>query len=175
MRQHSPNSFFDNSFGQTCLQFGKSFCFHAARSSRVAAIDFLAAFFASNSDFFGIDDNYEIAGIHRRSVSRFVFSSEVHGNFSCQTAEPLVGGWLVRADTPGIRIEESWDRLGLRASASHDVVFEDVLVPFDQALEPRPVGKQPPYSAAFANWSAVLTSAIYNAVARKRAIGWSAG
>ncbi|MES3082106.1 acyl-CoA dehydrogenase family protein [Sphingomonas faeni] len=90
-------------------------------------------------------------------------------------AEPLVGGWLVRADTPGIRIEESWDHLGLRASASHDVVFEDVLVPFDQALEPRPVGKQPPYSAAFANWSAVLTSAIYNAVARNARdwlVGW---
>ncbi len=90
-------------------------------------------------------------------------------------AEPLVGGWLVRADTPGIRIEESWDHLGLRASASHDVVFEDVLVPFDQALEPRPVGKQPPYSAAFANWSAVLTSAIYDAVARNARdwlVGW---
>lgn len=90
-------------------------------------------------------------------------------------AEPLVGGWLARADTPGIRIEESWDHLGLRASASHDVVFEDVLVPFDQALEPRPVGKQPPYSAAFANWSAVLTSAIYDAVARNARdwlVGW---
>ena len=90
-------------------------------------------------------------------------------------AEPLVGGWLVRADTPGIRIEESWDHLGLRASASHDVVFEDVLVPFDQALEPKPVGKQPPYSAAFANWSAVLTSAIYDAVARNARdwlVGW---
>ncbi len=90
-------------------------------------------------------------------------------------AEPLVGGWLVRADTPGVRIEESWDHLGLRASASHDVVFEDVLVPFDQALEPRPVDKQPPYSATFANWSAVLTSAIYDAVARNARdwlVGW---
>jgi len=81
-------------------------------------------------------------------------------------AEPLVGGWLVRADTPGITIEETWDHLGLRASASHDVVFEDVLVPPDHALDPQPVGAPPPYPASFAAWSAVLTSAIYDAVAR---------
>ena len=81
-------------------------------------------------------------------------------------AEPLVGGWLVRADTPGITIEETWDHLGLRASASHDVVFEDVLVPLDHALDPQPVGAPPPYPASFAAWSAVLTAAIYDAVAR---------
>lgn len=80
--------------------------------------------------------------------------------------EPLVGGWLVRADTPGVIIEETWDHLGLRASASHDVVFEDVLVPLDHALDPQPVGAPPPYPASFAAWSAVLTSAIYDAVAR---------
>jgi alkylation response protein AidB-like acyl-CoA dehydrogenase len=81
-------------------------------------------------------------------------------------AEPLVGGWLVRADTPGITIEETWDHLGLRASASHDIVFDDVLVPLDHALDPQPVGAPPPYPASFAAWSAVLTAAIYDAQAR---------
>jgi alkylation response protein AidB-like acyl-CoA dehydrogenase len=81
-------------------------------------------------------------------------------------ADPLVGGWLVRADTAGITIEETWDHLGLRASASHDVVFEDVLVPLDHALDPQPVGAPPPYPASFAAWSAVLTAAIYDAQAR---------
>jgi alkylation response protein AidB-like acyl-CoA dehydrogenase len=81
-------------------------------------------------------------------------------------AEPLVGGWLVRADTPGITIEETWDHLGLRASASHDIIFEDVLVPLDHALDPQPAGAPPPYPASFAAWSAVLTAAIYDAQAR---------
>lgn len=81
-------------------------------------------------------------------------------------AEPLVGGWLVRAGAPGITIEETWDHLGLRASASHDVIFDDVLVPLDHALDPRPVGAPPPYPASFAAWSAVLTAAIYDAQAR---------
>ncbi len=43
--------------------------------------------------------------------------------------EPRVGGFLIRADAPGITIEPTWDHLGLRASASHDVVFTDVPVP----------------------------------------------
>ncbi|BCW89215.1 Putative acyl-CoA dehydrogenase YdbM [Alphaproteobacteria bacterium SO-S41] len=80
--------------------------------------------------------------------------------------EPLVGGWLVRSDTPGITIEESWDHLGLRASASHDVVFDSVLVPLDQALDPQPVGSALPYPPHFAAWSAVLTAGIYDAVAQ---------
>lgn len=42
--------------------------------------------------------------------------------------EPRVGGFLVRGDAPGITIEPTWDHLGLRASASHDVVFADVPV-----------------------------------------------
>ncbi len=81
-------------------------------------------------------------------------------------AEPLVGGWLVRADSPGVIIEETWDHLGLRASASHDVIFEDVLVPLDHALDPQPPGAPPPYSPVFGTWSSVLTAAIYDSVAR---------
>lgn len=90
-------------------------------------------------------------------------------------AEPRVGGWLVRADAPGVRIEETWDHMGLRASGSHDVVFEDVLTPHDHALDPQPAKAPAPYPAAFAAWSAVLTSAIYDSVARAArdwVVGW---
>jgi alkylation response protein AidB-like acyl-CoA dehydrogenase len=79
---------------------------------------------------------------------------------------PLVGGWLVHRDTPGWRIEETWDHTGLRASGSHDVVFEDALVPADHALSPQPVGAPPHIDPSFAAWSSVLTSAIYDSVAR---------
>jgi alkylation response protein AidB-like acyl-CoA dehydrogenase len=40
-----------------------------------------------------------------------------------------VGSFLVRADSPGIRIERTWDHLGLRASRSDDVIFTDTPVP----------------------------------------------
>ena len=79
---------------------------------------------------------------------------------------PLVGGFLVHRNTPGWRIEETWDHTGLRASGSHDVVFEDALTPLDHALSPQPPGSPPAIDPGFAIWSATLTATIYDAVAR---------
>jgi alkylation response protein AidB-like acyl-CoA dehydrogenase len=79
---------------------------------------------------------------------------------------PLVGGFLVHRDTPGWRIDETWDHTGLRASGSHDVVFEDALIPADHALSPQPLGAPPAIDPNFAIWSSTLQSAIYDAVAR---------
>ncbi|MGI4940729.1 MAG: acyl-CoA dehydrogenase family protein [Janthinobacterium lividum] len=45
--------------------------------------------------------------------------------------EPRTGMILVPAHAPGVRIEPTWDHLGLRGSGSHDVVFEGVVVPYD--------------------------------------------
>jgi alkylation response protein AidB-like acyl-CoA dehydrogenase len=41
------------------------------------------------------------------------------------------GSFLVRADSPGVTIEPTWDHLGLRASRSDDVLLSDVRVPRD--------------------------------------------
>ncbi len=79
--------------------------------------------------------------------------------------EPRVGGFLVHRDAPGRRIEETWDHTGLRASGSHDVVFEDTPIPADHALAPQPPGAPQAPDPAMAVWSPVLTAAIYNAVA----------
>ena len=49
--------------------------------------------------------------------------------------EPRREHFLIRADTPGVRVEETWDNHGMRATGSHDIVLEDVLVPAD-ALVP---------------------------------------
>jgi alkylation response protein AidB-like acyl-CoA dehydrogenase len=46
---------------------------------------------------------------------------------------PRTGPFIVPADAPGITIEETWDHLGMRASASHDVVFADTPVALDHA------------------------------------------
>ena len=78
----------------------------------------------------------------------------------------MVGGFLVHRDAPGRRIEETWDHTGLRASGSHDVIFENTPIPEHHALAPRlPSAPQPP-DPAMAVWSPVLTAAIYDAVAR---------
>lgn len=38
------------------------------------------------------------------------------------------GSLLVTRDTPGVRVEETWNSLGMRLSASHDLVLENVHV-----------------------------------------------
>ena len=79
--------------------------------------------------------------------------------------QPRVGYLLVPAGLAGIRIEETWDHLGLRASGSHDVVFEDVLVPLENAVDLRLpaewAGADPQAQAEIA----VLISALYTGVA----------
>lgn len=81
-------------------------------------------------------------------------------------AEPRVGNLLVPMSAPGIRIEESWDHLGLRASGSHDVVFEEVFVPGDHAVDlrrPDEWRRPDPLQQA---WSCALLAALYDGVAR---------
>jgi len=78
---------------------------------------------------------------------------------------PRVGSFLVPADAPGIRIEETWDHLGLRASGSHDVVLEDVAIPAGHSGELRPPqawGREPDIAA----WNVALIGALYTGVAR---------
>ncbi len=81
--------------------------------------------------------------------------------------EPLVGTFLVPADSPGIHIEQTWDQLGLRASGSHDVIFDDVFIPEEYAVDIRPPAawgaERAPELLA---WMSVLLGTLYDAVAR---------
>src|SRR5690606_9879234 len=83
---------------------------------------------------------------------------------------PLVGTWLVHRDTPGIRIVESWDHLGMRASGSHEVIFENVRLPLEHAVDVYPVDQPPainaPALADFNRGMATLLGAIYDGAAR---------
>jgi len=82
-------------------------------------------------------------------------------------AEPLVGTFLVPGDSLGLRIEETWDQLGLRASGSHDVILEEVFIPEEYAVDVRPpaawAAERDPELMA---WMSVLLGALYDSVAR---------
>src|SRR5437879_8988577 len=52
-------------------------------------------------------------------------------------AETRVGLFLVPAGLPGTRIIATWDHLGLRASGSHAVIFEDVVLPLEYEIDVR--------------------------------------
>jgi alkylation response protein AidB-like acyl-CoA dehydrogenase len=64
---------------------------------------------------------------------------------------------LVQQNTPGIKWQETWhDALSLRASDSHDVDFQDVLVPHDHLITRGKNGK-PPVNA----WFSMLIATTY--------------
>jgi len=81
--------------------------------------------------------------------------------------EPRVGTFLVRSDWPGIRIEPTWNHLGMRASVSHDVVFTDTPVPLDHAVDvrlPQDWIKGGADASAWI-WGTLAIATIYDAVA----------
>ena len=81
-------------------------------------------------------------------------------------AETRVGLFLVPAGLPGTRIVETWDHLGLRASGSHDIVFEDVIFPLDHEIDVRlpEEWRTPDFTQATVH--AIFIAAIYDGVAR---------
>ncbi|AJC18746.1 acyl-CoA dehydrogenase [Pandoraea sputorum] len=101
-------------------------------------------------------------------------------------AEPRVGVFLVprpdgstdstdSPDRPGIRVVQNWDHLGLRASASHEVVLEDIDLPFGNAVDIRPPNEWAPAGIGQRDndahieqqaWMSVLLGTLYDAVAR---------
>ncbi|HTH60879.1 MAG TPA: acyl-CoA dehydrogenase family protein [Paraburkholderia sp.] len=90
--------------------------------------------------------------------------------------EPRVGVVLVpRGDATDahIRVIESWNHLGLRASGSHEVLFDDVPLSFEHAVDLRRPEEWAPTARAFQQdfadqqaWMVTLLGSLYDAVAR---------
>lgn len=89
--------------------------------------------------------------------------------------EPRVGVFLVPRDAAGVRVVASWDHLGLRASGSHEVIFEDVALPLDHAVDLRApadwaadAGSQTDVDAHATQqaWMVVLLGTLYDTLAR---------
>lgn len=110
-------------------------------------------------------DGWRISG---RKIYSTGAPALAYGLVFARTDEPAprIGNLLVPFGAPGLRIEETWDHLGLRASGSHDVVLENVFVPLDHAVDLRPPqdwqGGDPLQQA----WSCALLAALYDGVAR---------
>jgi alkylation response protein AidB-like acyl-CoA dehydrogenase len=77
-----------------------------------------------------------------------------------EDGQPRRANFLVQTDTPGLTVEPTWDNLGMRATGSHDVVLEDVLVPDDAHLP----GEDAPGLGDPRGW-AILTCAVYTGIA----------
>lgn len=74
--------------------------------------------------------------------------------------QPYRANFLVPAGTPGMQIEETWDNLSMRATASHDLCLTDVDLPAD-ALLPEAGARIPSDPRV---WS-LVTGAVYIGIA----------
>lgn len=79
--------------------------------------------------------------------------------------EPRTGAFVVPAHAPGIRIDPTWDHLGLRASGSHDVLLHEVPIPLDHALDLRLPRDWAPADGHTQADMAVLLSSLYTGIA----------
>jgi alkylation response protein AidB-like acyl-CoA dehydrogenase len=81
--------------------------------------------------------------------------------------------FFLPADTPGIKIQNNWDTMSIRASASHDIVWEKVFVPEERVFD-RPARTWDRFIDAFVPWVPSL-DACYVGIAqaaRDYALNW---
>jgi acyl-CoA dehydrogenase len=85
-----------------------------------------------------------------------------------QTPEgPMVMHIAVPLASPGIRIIETWDTMGMRGTASHDVLFEDVFVPDAAVSVRRPSGAWHPIMHLISMVAFPLVYAVYTGIAEE--------
>ncbi|MGW6399677.1 acyl-CoA dehydrogenase family protein [Streptomyces sp. NPDC055134] len=78
-----------------------------------------------------------------------------------------VGTFVVRAGSSGVTVEPTWDHVGLRASRSDDVLFDDVRVPVADVIGLATPGAVPGArsDAVTGAWNALGLTALYLGVA----------
>ena len=75
----------------------------------------------------------------------------------------LLMGIPMKSD--GVRIVETWDALGMRATGSHDVVFEDVMIADAQVVGRRPWGKLDPILRSAGIHFSLPVASVYAGIA----------
>ncbi|WP_371483397.1 acyl-CoA dehydrogenase family protein [Kitasatospora sp. NBC_00315] len=80
--------------------------------------------------------------------------------------EVRTGAFLVRADTPGLTVDPTWNHLGLRASRSDDVLLDAVQVPLGHVAGLTRPGADGGRDAVAGAWNSLGLTALYLGVAR---------
>jgi alkylation response protein AidB-like acyl-CoA dehydrogenase len=78
---------------------------------------------------------------------------------------PASATFVVPRGTPGIELVETWDAMGMRATASHDLVLKDVRAAAVAMSEPRPVGPIDSQGISLFAWFSLSVAAVYTGIA----------
>ncbi len=74
--------------------------------------------------------------------------------------------FVIPRGTPGLELVETWNAMGMRATASHDLLIKDVRVPKVAMAEARPVGPFSDQAVSLFAWFSLSVAAVYTGVAR---------
>ncbi|MDB5535956.1 MAG: Acyl-CoA dehydrogenase, short-chain specific [Devosia sp.] len=80
--------------------------------------------------------------------------------------EPRLGSFLVPTNSPGIRVEKTWNATGMRATNSDDLILDDVAIPLEDTLELAPATEGLQRDERLGAWYFTLVPAIYDGAAR---------
>jgi alkylation response protein AidB-like acyl-CoA dehydrogenase len=113
-----------------------------------------------------VDGGYRVSG-------RKVFASQSSSGTVMSTMfafdDPEQGRRVLNMAVPmaadGVSVLDNWDTLGMRGTASNDVVLEDVFVPDDKVLANRPHGVVDPALQVIVSIAMPIISAVYLGVA----------
>ncbi|HEY2104794.1 MAG TPA: acyl-CoA dehydrogenase family protein [Candidatus Binataceae bacterium] len=93
-------------------------------------------------------------------VDFFLVMATIEGDGPLSSATFAVG-----RSTPGLELVETWDAMGMRATASHDLIMKDVRVPAAAMADPRPVGPLGTEAISLFAWFELSIAAVYTGVA----------
>jgi alkylation response protein AidB-like acyl-CoA dehydrogenase len=87
---------------------------------------------------------------------------------------PVILGFYLPKNTPGIKLQNNWDTLSIRASSSHDIIWENVFVP-EESARPRAVRSWDTTLKIFSSWVPSLNACYLGLAqaARDWAINWA--
>lgn len=113
-----------------------------------------------------VDGGYRVSG-RKSFVSQAPVGSALSTMFVLD--DPERGRRVLNVAVPftsdGVSIVVIWDTMGMRGTASHDVVFDNVFVPSDRVLAERPYGIIDPPLQVISSIAFPIISAVYLGVA----------
>lgn len=80
--------------------------------------------------------------------------------------EPRLASFLVPTDAKGLHIVETWDASGMRATASHDLILDEVAVPLEDIIDPQPASPGLKRDEAGMAWYFLQIASVYQGAAR---------
>jgi alkylation response protein AidB-like acyl-CoA dehydrogenase len=113
-----------------------------------------------------VDGGYRVSG-RKQFASQSSFGDVLSTMFVYEDPEQgrRVLNMAVPVRAEGVTVLDNWDTLGMRGTASNDVVLEDVFVPDDKVLANRPYGVFDPPLQVIVSIAMPIISAVYLGVA----------